>query len=142
MTTTQVHDERNMVINPNLKALSWGPNSKATSWNMYFVNIYKFHTKAWVDRKKTTNNGLYVKGVTDKGEDDFYDIIHHIYELEYFALVEQGALMISKSSFYLKDLLLCMCCLVDFELSSYDPSLFDSKSLSKVLFSKLCVNVS
>jgi len=53
---------------------------------MYFVNAYKFHTKAWADGKKTTNSGLYVKGVTGGGEDDFYDTIHHIYELEYVAL--------------------------------------------------------
>jgi len=32
------------------------------------------------------NNGLYVKGVTDGGEDNFYGIIHHIYEFEYLGL--------------------------------------------------------
>ena len=32
------------------------------------------------------NNGLYVKGVIDRGEDDFYSIIHHIYEFEYIGL--------------------------------------------------------
>jgi len=53
---------------------------------MYFVNGYKFHTKAWADGKKTTNSGLYVKGVTGKGEYGFYGTIHYIYELEYAAL--------------------------------------------------------
>jgi len=32
------------------------------------------------------NNGLYVKGVIDEGEDDFYRIIHHIYEFDYVGL--------------------------------------------------------
>jgi len=32
------------------------------------------------------NNGLYVKGVIDGGEDDFYGIIHHIYEFDYLGL--------------------------------------------------------
>jgi len=85
ITTTQVHNERN-VINPNLKGLSWGPNSKTTSCYMYFINGYKFHTNAWDNGKKTTNSVLYVKGVTDGGEDDFYGSIHYIYELEYVAL--------------------------------------------------------
>jgi len=35
---------------------------------------------------KKMNNGLYVKGVTDGGEDDFYGIIHHIYEFDYVGL--------------------------------------------------------
>ncbi|WJX94647.1 hypothetical protein P8452_76045 [Trifolium repens] len=42
-----VQDERNGTINPYVKALSWGPCSKATSWHMYFVNGYKFHTQDW-----------------------------------------------------------------------------------------------
>ena len=69
--------------------LTCGPNSKTTSWNIYFVNGYKFHTKAWSDEKKTTNIDLYDKGVTDGREDDFYDIIHHIYEFEYFGLTKK-----------------------------------------------------
>lgn len=35
----------NEITNPNLKALAGEPSSLATSWNMYFVNGYKFHTK-------------------------------------------------------------------------------------------------
>jgi len=62
-----------------LKALGWGPNSKARSRNMYFVNRYQFHTNTWIHGKKTINNGLYVKTVIDGQQDDFYDIIRHIY---------------------------------------------------------------
>jgi len=32
------------------------------------------------------NNELYVKGVIDEGKDDFYGIIHHIYEFDYVGL--------------------------------------------------------
>ena len=67
-------------------SLARGPNSCAKSWNKYFVNGYKFHTKAWSDGKKTVNCGVYVKGVSEGGEDDFFGIIHHIYELQYLGL--------------------------------------------------------
>jgi len=52
-------------------------------WHTYFVNGYKFHTNAWSNGKKTINCGVYVKGLTEGGYDDFYGIIHKIYELEY-----------------------------------------------------------
>jgi len=29
---------------------------------------------------------MHVKGVTDRGQDDFYRIIQHIYELEYLGM--------------------------------------------------------
>jgi len=47
------------------------------------VNGYKFHTNAWSKGKKTINSVVHVKGLTEGGEDDFYGIIHKIYELEY-----------------------------------------------------------
>jgi len=84
----------NETIDPNLKVLAWVPNSKATSWNMYFVNGYKFHTNTLTHGKKTTNSDLYVKGVTDGGQDDFYGIIHHIYELEYVGLTKKISLFL------------------------------------------------
>jgi len=34
-------------------------------------------------REKKINNGVYVKELIEGGEDDFYGIIQHIYELEY-----------------------------------------------------------
>lgn len=47
------------------------------------MNGYKFHTQSWSEGKKTINSGVYVKGVTEGGEDDFYGVIKHIYELCY-----------------------------------------------------------
>jgi len=52
-------------------------------WHTYFVNGYKFHTNEWSKGKKTINCGVYVKGITEGGYDDFYGIIHKIFELEY-----------------------------------------------------------
>jgi len=50
----------------------------------------KFHRKVWSNEKtKTTNSDLYVKGVTNGVENDFYDIINHSYELEYVGLTKK-----------------------------------------------------
>ncbi|KAK2436720.1 hypothetical protein QL285_021692 [Trifolium repens] len=68
-----VQDERNGTINPYVKALSWGPCSEATSWHMYFVNGYKFHTHYILQNE----------GITNGGENDFYGIIQNILQLEY-----------------------------------------------------------
>ena len=81
-----MYDDRNGVSNRELRALAWGPKIKVSSWNMWFINGYKFHTKGWSEGKKTTNCGVCVKGVTQGGEDDFYGFIEHIYELEYTGL--------------------------------------------------------
>ncbi|KAI5423193.1 hypothetical protein KIW84_046256 [Lathyrus oleraceus] len=67
----------------HLRNLSRGPVQSANEWHTYFVNGYKFHTKTWTEGKKTINSGVFVKGVTDGGEDDFYGTITHIYELVY-----------------------------------------------------------
>ena len=82
----QVYDDRNGVTNRELRALAWGPKSKVSLWNMWFINGYKFHTKTWSQGKKTVNCGVCVKGVTQGGEDDFYGFIEHIYEFEYTGL--------------------------------------------------------
>lgn len=50
-----------------------------------------FHTKASSDGKKTTNCGVHVKRPTKGGENDFYGIIQHIFELEYHGLSKKIA---------------------------------------------------
>jgi hypothetical protein len=67
----------------HLRALANGPRRMVKEWHTYFVNGYKFHTKSWTMGKKTINSGVYVKGVSDGGEDDFYGVIKHIFELSY-----------------------------------------------------------
>jgi len=72
-----------------MKALAWGPDSCATKWNMYFFNGYKFHTKTWGEDKRTINCSVHIKGVTDNGQDDFYGVIQHIYELKYIEITKK-----------------------------------------------------
>ena len=71
------------MTNQHLRDLSLGPLIEVKQWHTLYVNGYKFHIDAWSQGKKTTNSGVYVKGLTDGGEDDFYGIIKHIYEIEY-----------------------------------------------------------
>ncbi|XP_073219440.1 uncharacterized protein [Cicer arietinum] len=85
-------DKENGVTDPNLLSLAWGPDSIVKTWHKYYINGYKFHTKARSQGKKTINSGVYVKGVTGGGEDDFYGVIQHIFELEYYKLPHKVAL--------------------------------------------------
>lgn len=80
------------MTDPNLLSLAWSPDSMVKTWHKYYINGYKFHTKAWSQGKKTINSGVYVKGVTGGGEDDFYGVIQHIFELEYYKLPHKVAL--------------------------------------------------
>ncbi|CAK8571201.1 unnamed protein product [Lathyrus sativus] len=85
-------NEGNGMTDKKLISLAWGPESNAMSWHKYFINGYKFHTQAWSQGKKTINSGVYVKGITEGGEDDFYGAIKHIFELEYHELSHKVAL--------------------------------------------------
>ena len=69
--------------NRHLCNLSDGPNRCVTEWHTYFVNGYKFHTNTWTQGRETVNSGVCMKGVTGRGEDDFYGVVEHIYELAY-----------------------------------------------------------
>lgn len=55
-------------------------------YHTFFVNGYKFHTHSWTKNKATINSGVYVKGVNEGGEDDYYGVIKHIYELQFSEL--------------------------------------------------------
>ncbi|CAL5207039.1 unnamed protein product [Lathyrus oleraceus] len=81
-----VNEETNGVTNQDIIALSRSPASMAISWNMYFINGYKFHTEGWSKGRKTSNCGVHVKGLAEGGNTDFYGIIKHIFELDYFGL--------------------------------------------------------
>ncbi|XP_058784830.1 uncharacterized protein LOC131659691 [Vicia villosa] len=77
----------------HLRNLSQGPIQSANEWHTYFVNGYKFHTHTWTEGKKTINSGVFVKGVTDGGEDDFYGFVKHIYELVLSDTMVEGHLV-------------------------------------------------
>ena len=63
----------------HLRGLADGPRRLVKEWHTYFVNEYKFHTQSRTVGKKTINSGVYVKGVSEGGEYDFYDVIKHIF---------------------------------------------------------------
>lgn len=42
-----------------------------------------FTLRHGLKEKKPISNDVFVKGVTDGGEDDFYEVVTHIYELVY-----------------------------------------------------------
>lgn len=60
---------------------------------MYFINECKFHTEEWSKVKKSVNYGVKVKGLAGGGKYDFYVIIKHFYELDYFGLKEKIPLL-------------------------------------------------
>jgi len=131
-------------------ALAWGPNSKTTSWNIYFVNGYKFHTKAWSDGKKITNCGLYVKGVTDGGEDDFYGIIDHIFEFKYVGLTKKIPLFYCEwfdPTFDVGTTFLSQYSILEIKLNGryapYDPFILPQKAIQVyyVLYPTICKNL-
>lgn len=66
-----------------MRNLADGPFVEVTEWHTYLVNGYKFDTESWSVGKRTINSGVYVKGETGGGENDYYGVIEHIYELEY-----------------------------------------------------------
>jgi hypothetical protein len=85
----QVNDAEPTALIYHLRGLADGPRRCVKEWHTYFVNGYKFHTQSWTVGKKTINSGVYVKGVGEGGEDDFYGVIKRIFELRY-QYVEQN----------------------------------------------------
>ena len=69
--------------NQHLIDLSLGPLRCVKEWHTFFANRYKFHTHAWSQGKRTINSGVHVTGLIEGGEDDFYGVIKHMYEVEY-----------------------------------------------------------
>ena len=54
------------------------------TWNKYFVNGYKFHTRSWSNNKKIMNSGIWVEGsYENEGSDDYYGYFDEIIEMEY-----------------------------------------------------------
>jgi hypothetical protein len=72
------------VLDQNIHALAWGPLRIVKTWPIYFVNGFKFHTKAHSIGKSTMNCGVCVKG-TGYGEyeNDFYGQLEEIIQIEF-----------------------------------------------------------
>ncbi|XP_058732953.1 uncharacterized protein LOC131604516 [Vicia villosa] len=84
----------------HLRNLSEGPSQCVNEWHTYFVNGYKFHPEEWSVGKKTVNSGIVVKGITEGGEDDFYGVITHIYELVYNYMDSENKVVVVYCDWY------------------------------------------
>ena len=76
-------NSENNVTNPYIRRLAWGPENMTTSWPMYFVNGFKFHTAEHSQGKKTNNSGVSVRGDAGTGENTWHGVLRQILELEY-----------------------------------------------------------
>ena len=79
----QVLNPANNVTNPHIRSLAWGPNRIAISWPVFFVNGFKFHTSEHSRGKTTNNSGVSVRGDAGGGENTWYGVLSHVYELKY-----------------------------------------------------------
>jgi hypothetical protein len=69
----------------HLRYLSMGPKRLVTSWPIYFVNGFRFHTHEHSEGKETKNSGVGVKGGSNGGaESDYYGVLKEVIQLEFF----------------------------------------------------------
>lgn len=71
-------------------SLSRGPTKNARSYQGYFINGYRFHTKQSQIKRRTQNSGVVVKGDEVSGERDFFGVLKEVLELEYDAPYNGG----------------------------------------------------
>ena len=73
----------NLPRDSHLYYLSQGPFTEVRSYNVCFVNGYKFHTDSYGKSKSTVNSGVCIRGSNySYDEDDFYGILKEIVEVE------------------------------------------------------------
>ncbi|MED6138042.1 hypothetical protein PIB30_070622 [Stylosanthes scabra] len=68
-----VNDPANMVTDPLLVNLAFGPNLEYTSWTQMKVSGMKFQTNDNSRGRTTDNTGVYLKGDAGQGECDCDD---------------------------------------------------------------------
>ncbi|KNA13211.1 hypothetical protein SOVF_118860 [Spinacia oleracea] len=81
----KLYQERDPRVTAELLSLSRGPSKSVKSYQGYYVNGYRFHTKKRQRRRKTQNSGVVVKGDEESGEKDFFGVLKEVIELEYDA---------------------------------------------------------
>ena len=85
-------------VSVTLSLISLGPKRKVKCYNKYFVNEYVFHTKEYVQGRKTYKSGICVKGLTsNEFEVDYYEILEKVIELQYH---KQNIVFIFKCYWY------------------------------------------
>ncbi|XP_056697488.1 rRNA-processing protein EFG1-like [Spinacia oleracea] len=81
----KLYTEGDPRVTTELLSLSRGPSKSVKSYQGYYVNGYRFHTKKRQRRRKTQNSGVIVKGDAESGEKDFFGVLKEVIELEYDA---------------------------------------------------------
>ncbi|XP_071695507.1 uncharacterized protein [Rutidosis leptorrhynchoides] len=77
----------NNVDNRIIKDVALGPLRNVTTYPVYFVNGYKFHTRDHGSNRSTFNSGVCLKGSSYGNlSSDYYGILVEIVQLEYPAL--------------------------------------------------------
>ncbi|CAH9140854.1 unnamed protein product [Cuscuta epithymum] len=67
-----------------LESLAWGPETLVRCWSIYFINGYKYHTRAYGDNKLTMNSGVSVSTCSyDNSETSFFGYVDEILEMEF-----------------------------------------------------------
>ncbi|CAH9111690.1 unnamed protein product [Cuscuta epithymum] len=71
-------------MDPFLESLAWGPETLVKCWSVYFVNGYKYHTRAYGNNKPTMNSGVCVPTCSfDNSETDFFGYVDEILEMKF-----------------------------------------------------------
>ena len=83
----QTNDPSNGDSNTFIHNLSKGPFRYVTTYPVYFVNGYKFHTIGHGSSKETMNSGVCIKGSNYSAyESGYYGQLSEVVELEYLGL--------------------------------------------------------
>ncbi|CAH9136812.1 unnamed protein product [Cuscuta epithymum] len=70
-------------VDPFLESLAWGPETLVKCWSIYFVNGYKYHTRAYGNNKPTINSGVSVPTCSyDNSETIFFGYLDEILEMK------------------------------------------------------------
>ncbi|XP_065874236.1 uncharacterized protein [Euphorbia lathyris] len=77
--------QNNVVENKCVANLAFKPSRMATSFNIYFVNGYRFHTTTYSGNRTTSNNGVCVFG----DGIEYYGVIDEIIQVSYLSLSVQ-----------------------------------------------------
>lgn len=81
-------------ISEEIKWLACGPSTEVSSYNGYFINGFKFHTKELELRRKTQNSGIMLNANTSSYSSSrdinpvcdgvtYYGVLDDIWELQY-----------------------------------------------------------
>lgn len=74
----------NNVVDGHIKDLVCGPFSEVCMWHQYYVNGFRFHTKAYSSSRSTVNYGVFIKGTNyNEFESDYYDILEEVIEVQW-----------------------------------------------------------